>query len=175
MPTAAPIWPEALEKRSTIAPAAKWSAAPDLTRPRAVGMKPAVAWFGQRTIPVREPPFDRAALLRRQWRCGQVPVLFKPGHDLAVGRIDEPPALDRAMQHPLLGRGRTSSGALAEGGTTEEPHIVLLKQVIHVNGMRGLRCVEFQSKPKPTPTRRYIPLTTLAPFRKRRIDKQEGG
>ena len=45
--------------------------------------------FGHRTVPDREPPFDRAALLRRQWRRGEVPMFVEPGHHLAIGRIDE--------------------------------------------------------------------------------------
>ena len=41
------------------------------------------------TIPEREPACDRTALLRCQRRGRQLPVLLKPSHDLAIGRIDK--------------------------------------------------------------------------------------
>ena len=97
MPIAAPSCPEALEKRSTIAPRAKWPAAstsPVFTRPRAVGMKPSVvAASGLASsagpFQVASPASIAPRLVRGQGGGGQVPVFVEPRHDLAVGRIDD--------------------------------------------------------------------------------------
>ena len=65
--------------------------------------------FGHRSVPAREPSFDRAALMRCQWRGGEVPVFVEPGHDLAVGRIDE----TMAEAQPVIAWAPASSAALS--------------------------------------------------------------
>ena len=64
--------------------------------------------FGVRAVPDRHPLLDSAALLRRQWRAGQVPVFVEPGPDLTVGRIDD----TMTEMQPVIARFDTKRRAL---------------------------------------------------------------
>ena len=100
--------------------------------------------FGSRTVPVREPRFDRTAPLRRQGRGGQVPVFVEPGHYLAAGRIDE--AMAKAQLVIDTERRafdmKTAAGAqfLHEAGIEPAWQIAAARQIAEGKVFGEIRC-----------------------------------